>query len=107
MGHGIPIKPGNNNDACGTPAPFILDVGISSSFHIAEFFGLTKQKPEAKIPDSKIKEPKLKVAAKPVPPQAVPPVPVPALPRLLPIKLAPIKQVIVKALSAAGLIKKD
>ena len=82
-------------------------MGISSSFHIAEFFGLTKQKPEAKIPDAKIKEPKLKVAAKPVPPQAMPPVHAMALPHLVPLKLGPIKQVIVKALSAAGLIKKD
>ena len=115
MGHGIPIKPGNQDDACGTPAPFILDVGISSSFHIAEFFGLNKRKPEAKIPDSKIKEPKLKVAAKAPPPQDVPHPPLDASLRLTkltsiklaPIKLAPIKDVIVKALSAAGLIKKD
>ena len=116
MGHGIPIKPNrqseaSKDDACGAPAPFFLDVGISSSFHIAEFFGLTKQKPEAKIPDAKIKEPKLKVAAeavaKVVPPQAMPPVHATALPHLVPLKLGPIKQVIVKALSAAGLIKKD
>jgi poly(hydroxyalkanoate) depolymerase family esterase len=103
MGHGIPIKPGTRDDACGEPAPFILDVGISSSFHIAEFFGLTRQKAEAKA-----KDPKLKAAAKVVAKVVLPrPVTAAPLPRLKPMKLAPIKNVIVKALTVAGLMKKD
>jgi poly(hydroxyalkanoate) depolymerase family esterase len=40
MGHGTPILTGSTPDACGTPAPFILPAGISSSVRIAEFFGL-------------------------------------------------------------------
>ena len=40
MGHGTPILVGPFPDACGTPAPFILPVGISSSARIADFFGL-------------------------------------------------------------------
>jgi poly(hydroxyalkanoate) depolymerase family esterase len=40
MAHGTPILTGSSPDACGTPAPFILPVGISSSNKIAEFFGL-------------------------------------------------------------------
>jgi poly(hydroxyalkanoate) depolymerase family esterase len=112
MGHGIPIKPGNENDACGEPAPFILDVGISSSFHIAEFFGLLQdaEKAEQK-PEAKPKEPKLKAAAKGIAkavlPRPMTPPPHMSLPHLMPIKLAPIKNVIVKALTVAGLIKKD
>jgi feruloyl esterase len=40
MGHGTPILTGSSPDAVGTPAPFILPAGISSSVRIAEFFGL-------------------------------------------------------------------
>lgn len=40
MGHGTPILIGTSPDACGTPAPFILPAGISSSARTAEFFGL-------------------------------------------------------------------
>ncbi len=41
MGHGTPVAPGSEPDACGEAGPFILDAGIASSFHIAQFFGLT------------------------------------------------------------------
>jgi poly(hydroxyalkanoate) depolymerase family esterase len=40
MGHGTPIAPGPGEEQCGTAAPFILDAGICSSFHIAKFWGL-------------------------------------------------------------------
>lgn len=42
MGHGVPIDP-NGADGCGNPAPWIVDMGISSSHHIAKFWGLTEQ----------------------------------------------------------------
>lgn len=41
MGHGVPIDP-HGEDGCGTSAPFILDVGLSSSVHIARAWGLTE-----------------------------------------------------------------
>jgi poly(hydroxyalkanoate) depolymerase family esterase len=40
MGHGTPIKPGSADDHCGKAAPFILNAGICSSFHIVKFWGL-------------------------------------------------------------------
>jgi poly(3-hydroxybutyrate) depolymerase len=40
MGHGTPIAPGAAENRCGKAAPFILDVGICSSFHILKFWGL-------------------------------------------------------------------
>lgn len=40
MAHGTPLAAGGP-DALGTPGPFMLDVGIASSYHIAKFFGLT------------------------------------------------------------------
>ena len=39
MAHGTPLT--TRGDALGTPGPFLLDVGISSSYHIARFWGLT------------------------------------------------------------------
>jgi poly(hydroxyalkanoate) depolymerase family esterase len=40
MDHGTPIDPGTADEKCGTAAPFILNVGICSSFFIAKFWGL-------------------------------------------------------------------
>jgi poly(hydroxyalkanoate) depolymerase family esterase len=48
MGHGTPIGEG-----CGQAAPFILDVGISSTVRISEFWGLTAQPAEGAAPEWK------------------------------------------------------
>ena len=41
MAHGTPIHPGGDAEGrCGTAAPYILDVGISSTHHIAKFWNL-------------------------------------------------------------------
>ena len=40
MGHGTAIAPGNADNQCGKAAPYILNVGICSSFHIVKFWGL-------------------------------------------------------------------
>jgi poly(hydroxyalkanoate) depolymerase family esterase len=40
MAHGTPLATGEAEGACGAPGPFLLQVGISSSYHIAKFFGL-------------------------------------------------------------------
>ena len=40
MAHGTPLATGEADDRCGAAGPFLLDVGISSSYHIAKFFGL-------------------------------------------------------------------
>jgi poly(hydroxyalkanoate) depolymerase family esterase len=41
MAHGLPLATGNDEQHCGAPGAFLLDVGISSSYHIAKFWGLT------------------------------------------------------------------
>jgi poly(hydroxyalkanoate) depolymerase family esterase len=41
MAHGTPLATGAADTECGSAGPFLLEVGISSSFHIAKFFGLT------------------------------------------------------------------
>jgi len=56
-GHGTPIDPRD----VGAPAPFILDVGISSSRRIAQFWGLTPrpilQEIEAALAPREIRQP--------------------------------------------------
>src|SRR6266566_2289902 len=42
MAHGAPLATGRGEKHCGIPGAFLLDVGISSSYHIAKFWGLTK-----------------------------------------------------------------
>lgn len=41
MGHGTPIDSGLGPEQCGTAGPYILDVNVCSSFHIARFWGLS------------------------------------------------------------------
>lgn len=43
MGHGTPINPGVADNQCGKVAPFILSVGVCSTFHILKFWGLDSQ----------------------------------------------------------------
>ena len=40
MAHGTPLATGAADNQCGAAGPFLLEVGISSSYHIARFFGL-------------------------------------------------------------------
>ena len=40
MAHGTPLAISEAEGACGAPGPFLLPVGISSSYHIAKFFGI-------------------------------------------------------------------
>jgi feruloyl esterase len=38
MAHGTPLATGNATEQCGAAGPFLLEVGISSSYHIAPVF---------------------------------------------------------------------
>jgi hypothetical protein len=40
MAHGTPLATGDSDERCGTAGAFLIDVGISSSYHIAKFWGL-------------------------------------------------------------------
>ena len=54
MAHGTPLATGDGDGHAGAAGAFLLDVGISSSYHIAKFFGLTEAKrvrvPERRVP---------------------------------------------------------
>lgn len=41
MAHGTPLATTASDRSCGAAGPFLLEAGISSSYHIARFFGLT------------------------------------------------------------------
>jgi len=51
MSHGAPIDPGDAEDQIGTEGPFLLSVGIASTWHIARFWGLG---PETAAPETAI-----------------------------------------------------
>jgi poly(hydroxyalkanoate) depolymerase family esterase len=52
MAHGTPLGTADNDKHYGSEGAFLIEAGISSSYHIAKFFGLTtwirQAKPEAK-----------------------------------------------------------
>ena len=84
FGHGTPLAHG-----LGTPGPFLMEAGISSTAQIADFWGLTEPA-EARAP----------APSAPSPPHAPPSL-------MLPASTPPaVQDVINKALAAAGLIKR-
>ncbi|MDE2331144.1 MAG: PHB depolymerase family esterase [Bradyrhizobium sp.] len=42
MAHGTPLGLADNDERYGAEGAFLIEAGISSSYHIADFFGLTK-----------------------------------------------------------------
>ncbi len=42
LGHAVPILPGAGDGRYGSEGPFMADVGLSSTRHIAEFWGVTR-----------------------------------------------------------------
>jgi feruloyl esterase len=58
LAHGTPLATGNVENAYGAAGPFLLEAGISSSYHIAKFWGLTDKAPRRtrdKAPDEPAK----------------------------------------------------
>jgi hypothetical protein len=43
MAHGTPLGIADNDERYGTQGAFLIEAGISSSYHIANFFGLTER----------------------------------------------------------------
>ena len=60
MAHGTPIGTvEDDEEAYGTAGEFLIDAGISSSYHIAKFFGLTRRVHQATTPASANAEPEI------------------------------------------------
>jgi poly(hydroxyalkanoate) depolymerase family esterase len=131
MAHGTPLGNGNSDERYGAQGAFLIEAGISSSYHIASFFGLTgwirqpkvpsneKASSNEKVPAKEAAARASKQAAKIIP--AVPPAPAPDLANVLwpratldrhpkpsdrPQRRAiDVGSVITRALTAAGLMK--
>jgi poly(hydroxyalkanoate) depolymerase family esterase len=89
MAHGTPLGMADNEQRYGAQGAFLIEAGISSSFHIAQFFGLTERILEAekaainfeskKAEPKKAVKPQRKQAAQPAAKQAEPAPAVPAV----------------------------
>jgi hypothetical protein len=114
MAHGTPLALDGVEGACGAAGPFLLQVGISSSYHIAKFFGIAGAQPSqsasagSNIPTLPLAAIRLEkhAAPKPVLEGEVLEKEDKPIPRQDPTLPFPeISTVINKALKAAGLIK--
>jgi hypothetical protein len=109
MAHGTPLGNADNDETYGAQGAFLIEAGISSSYHIANFFGLTEW----------IRPPKAAPAetAKVIPVSSPEPVSAPDLATVLWPLATPARRseprrrtvdvgsVITRALTAAGLMK--
>ncbi len=105
MAHGTPLGLADNDQRYGVEGAFLIEAGISSSYHIAKFFGLTDWIAEA-----------AKAEAKPAAKPALSPAPHLARSIRAAVAEQPSKpkqearsfdlgQIITRALTAAGLMK--
>jgi poly(hydroxyalkanoate) depolymerase family esterase len=126
MAHGTPLGIADNDERYGAQGAFMIEAGISSSYHIANFFGLTEWiRPPKEIVKEAAKESvkpasaeTAKEAAKKIPVTSAPPARTPDIAAVL-WPLATLKRepprpqrsgidvsgVITRALTAAGLMK--
>jgi hypothetical protein len=103
----------DNDERYGTQGAFLIEAGISSSYHIANFFGLTEWTGQPKVAATAVS----KQAAKIIPAPAPAPTPLPDLATVLwprpTLRRRPtpprggldVGRVITRALTAAGLMK--
>ena len=102
MAHGTPLSVGTADDQCGAAGAFLLEVGISSSYRIAKFWGLAHAAPDAVAKDRdpvRKRPPIATIDHGPVRPPVPPGAP--------PSSGVDIRAVIDQALRAAGLMKTD
>jgi feruloyl esterase len=97
MAHGTPLATGNDDSHYGAAGPFLLEVGISSGYHIAQFWGLTervvsKRQPRAAPEIAQVRQAPPKPSAQPRGKQPSSQVP-------------DVGAVITRALKAAGLMR--
>jgi poly(hydroxyalkanoate) depolymerase family esterase len=105
MAHGTPLGIGDNDEHYGAQGAFLIEAGISSSYHIADFFGLTMRVRQPKGSSEEIaapvRTPDIVTALLPLAAMHRHPEP-PHKPRRRAIDVG---GVITRALTAAGLMK--
>jgi hypothetical protein len=116
MAHGTPLGLADNDERYGAEGAFLIEAGISSSYHIASFFGLTERVSQPRAAEAAATTNAAKPAAQPPAPLRTPDVaavlqPLSAVPRAAKSKPQPRRRaidvgaVITRALTAAGLMK--
>jgi poly(hydroxyalkanoate) depolymerase family esterase len=121
MAHGTPLGTADNDVRYGAQGAFLIEAGISSSYHIANFFGLTEWIPQSREVAKPASAGASKQAAKTIPAAAPVFAPAPDLslvlwPRAIPVRrpepprqprrpAIDVGSVITRALTAAGLMK--
>jgi hypothetical protein len=64
MAHGTPLGIGDNDKRYGAQGAFLIEAGISSSYHIANFFGLTEWIRRPKVASNEAAKPAPRPATK-------------------------------------------
>jgi poly(hydroxyalkanoate) depolymerase family esterase len=116
MAHGTPLGIADNDERYGAQGAFLIEAGISSSYHIANFFGLTEWIRKAKVAAAAAKETAKIIPVVTPPPALAPdrtkvvwprpaPKPAPEPPRKPRRRAINVGAVITRALTAAGLMK--
>lgn len=122
MAHGTPLGLADNDERYGAEGAFLIEAGISSSYHIASFFGLTERVSVSRGAGAVAKDTSAKAVPQPAAPLRTPEVaavlqPISTLHRQAKPKSQPQSQpqprrraidvgaVITRALTAAGLMK--
>ena len=120
MAHGTPLGLADNDERYGAEGAFLIEAGISSSYHIASFFGLTERVSQPRIVEAAAQTTAAKPAMPPAPPLRTPEVaavlqPISTLQRAAKpkpqsqpqprLRAIDVGAVITRALTAAGLMK--
>jgi poly(hydroxyalkanoate) depolymerase family esterase len=115
MAHGTPLGIADNNERYGAQGAFMIEAGISSSYHIASFFGLTDRVHQPREASKPVAAAATTITVAPAvfPPPELNPIPWPvalspgyAKSRQPPRRPAiDVGAVITRALTAAGLMK--
>jgi Esterase PHB depolymerase len=104
MAHGTPLGIADNDERYGAEGAFLIEAGISSSHHIASFFGLTDRIGRPRAASAEVSRPTAKslpeksIAAKSIAAKSIPTKPVPAQPVPLPAAVSPRKPDVVTVL---------
>jgi pimeloyl-ACP methyl ester carboxylesterase len=64
MAHGTPLGTADNDERYGAQGAFLIEAGISSSYHIANFFGLTEWIRQAQVAPAEVAKEAAKEVAK-------------------------------------------
>jgi poly(hydroxyalkanoate) depolymerase family esterase len=116
MSHGTPLGVAANDERYGAEGAFLIEAGISSSYHIAKFFGLTERHRQPKAEPKPVVEPIPAPVVAAVPDRALVAAPAPVQPTRGAVdrraerdpprrRKTGVRAIISRALAAMGLIR--